>query len=627
LRREPAVGIGAVILIGAVVVAVFAPWIAPYGQTQTVGAPFAAPSAQHLLGLDDVGYDVLSQLIWGARTSLFVGFVAGAVSVGIGSAIGITAGFFGGTTDTALGVFTDYALVIPALPLAIVVATLWGPSLRNEVLIIGLLSWPGTARIIRAQVKSIRERTFVRRTESLGASNGRLVVRHVVPAVGPLLVAGTVLAIGNAIFFEAALSFLGLGDPTRVSWGKMIADAFSRGATSVGAWWTFVPPGLAIGTVVLATSLMGRRLEDALNPRLSIGHLSGRTFVVRPRQDERDGATPHPTVTHAGDGADGVLAIRGLSVTYRQADSPDLNAVSGVDLTLRPGERLGLVGESGCGKSTTILATMGLLPASTIVEGEVLFEGVDIMARGEESLRAHRWTDIAMTFQGALNAFNPVKTVGSQLTEPMVVRSGLSGKAADTRARELLGMVGIRPEVAGHYPHELSGGMRQRAAIAMSLACEPKVLLADEPTTALDVMIQAQILQLLVRLTRELGLAMILVTHDLPMVGQVCERVAVMYAGRVVEEGPIRDLYHDPRHPYTRMLFAATPDLLGRRDVVSIAGAPPRLDRPVSGCAFAPRCDHTFDRCAIVRPELKSVAQNHLAACHLNDGSAQEVAS
>jgi oligopeptide/dipeptide ABC transporter ATP-binding protein len=248
-----------------------------------------------------------------------------------------------------------------------------------------------------------------------------------------------------------------------------------------------------------------------------------------------------------------------------------------------------------------------------------VLEGENVLERGEGTVSPHRWTDVAMVFQGAMNAFNPVKRVGDQIAEPMKLHEVAEGAAARQKVGELLELVGISAARADRYPHEFSGGMRQRAAIAMALACEPKVLLADEPTTALDVMVQAQILELLVRLSNDFGLALVLVTHDLPVVAQVCERAAVMYAGEIVETGPTEALFHSPRHPYTRLLFAATPDLYGEEAVASIPGTPPRLDRPIVGCPFRPRCDSAFGRCEEVRPVLMPVADRQAAACHLND--------
>jgi oligopeptide/dipeptide ABC transporter ATP-binding protein len=314
-----------------------------------------------------------------------------------------------------------------------------------------------------------------------------------------------------------------------------------------------------------------------------------------------------------------LLQIEDLHVWFDLADGGELHAVQGVGLSLEPGERLGLVGESGCGKTTTALAIMGLLPPSASVSGRVIIDGEDILGGGETAIRPHRWVDIAIVFQGAMNALNPVRTIGDQIVESLELHNRAKGTVARARTGELLEAVGIPAGRAARYPHELSGGMRQRAAIAMALSCNPRVLIADEPTTALDVMVQAQILELLDALCRDFGLALILVTHDLPVVAQLCDRCAVMYAGEIVERGPLDLLYHSPGHPYSRMLFAASPDLAGLDEpVLSIPGAPPRLDRPIDGCPFRPRCDSAFAACG-ERPRLQEVAADHAAACHLND--------
>jgi len=314
-----------------------------------------------------------------------------------------------------------------------------------------------------------------------------------------------------------------------------------------------------------------------------------------------------------------LLSVDELHVWFDLPGGGELHAVRGVSFDLEGGERFGLVGESGCGKTTTILALMGLLPPSASVAGSVFLDGADLLVRGEESVSPHRWKDVAMIFQGAMNAFNPVKTIGDQIIEPMKVHGVAEGKQARARAGELLETIGIAAARADRYPHEFSGGMRQRAAIAMALACNPKIVLADEPTTALDVMVQAQILELLIGLANDFGLALVLVTHDLPVVAQVCDRAAVMYAGEIIEAGSTDELYHDQRHPYTRLLFAATPELSGEGEIASIPGAPPRLDRELAGCPFAPRCDRTFEPCPTVVPRLLELSPGHVAACHLND--------
>jgi peptide/nickel transport system ATP-binding protein len=315
---------------------------------------------------------------------------------------------------------------------------------------------------------------------------------------------------------------------------------------------------------------------------------------------------------------DPLLQIEGLHVWFDLEGGGELHAVQGVSLSLEPGARLGLVGESGCGKTTTALAIMGLLPPSASIAGRVLIDGEDILAGGEPAMRPHRWVDLAIVFQGAMNALNPVRNIGDQIVESLELHDRAKGTTARARTAELLEAVGIPAARASRYPHELSGGMRQRAAIAMALSCNPRVLIADEPTTALDVMVQAQILELLDGLCRDFGLALILVTHDLPVVAQLCDRCAVMYAGEIVERGPLETIYHAPGHPYSRMLFAASPDLAGLDEpVLSIPGAPPRLDRPIGSCPFRPRCDSAFAACA-VRPRLESLGEDHDAACHLN---------
>ncbi|HEX9034556.1 MAG TPA: ABC transporter ATP-binding protein [Streptosporangiaceae bacterium] len=321
-----------------------------------------------------------------------------------------------------------------------------------------------------------------------------------------------------------------------------------------------------------------------------------------------------------------LLEVEDLNVWFDLPQGGQVHAVQGVSFGLDEGQRFGLVGESGCGKTTTILAMMGLLPPNGSVGGDVRIDGHSIVRPGGEgTVRPYRWKDIAMVFQGAMNALNPVKKVGWQIAEPMAFHGVAEGAAARKRTGELLELVGIPASAAERYPHEFSGGMRQRASIAMALACQPRILLADEPTTALDVMVQAQILELLTRLAEDLGLALILVTHDLPVVAQMCDRAAVMYAGKIIEDGPMEELFHDPKHPYTRLLFAATPDLYGDEAVASIPGAPPRLDQAITGCSFRQRCDVAMDICAGQGPDLIPVGIGHRAACLRNTSLRDEL--
>jgi peptide/nickel transport system permease protein len=290
IRRKPTAAIGVVVLALIVAAALLAPWLAPYDLHNPAGPVFGHPSWKHPLGLDDGGIDVVTLLMWGARISLVVGFAATLVSMLIGGTIGVLAGYFGGKVDGILMRVTDYFLVIPDVPLMIIVAAIWGPSLFHIVIVIGILLWTSTARVIRAQVKSVRERVYVKRARALGAGHVRIVLRHVLPQVAPLLIANTVLTIAVAVFDETALAFLGLGDPSRISLGKVIENAFQRAAISSGAWWAIVPPGVLVALLILSCSLIGQALEDALNPRLRVAHLSARGFRLRPLVGRKEGA-------------------------------------------------------------------------------------------------------------------------------------------------------------------------------------------------------------------------------------------------------------------------------------------------------------------------------------------------
>ena len=315
-----------------------------------------------------------------------------------------------------------------------------------------------------------------------------------------------------------------------------------------------------------------------------------------------------------------LLTVNHLSIDYVNKERAPAQAVRNVSFTLRAGEVLGLVGESGCGKSTLMLGLMRLLPAAgRIVGGEVLFQGRDLLALSEAEMADVRWKNISMIFQGAMNALNPVRTVGDQIAEALRLHTALNDRGAiDRRVGELLDLVGIAANRKAQYPHQYSGGMRQRAMIAMALACSPQIVIADEPTTALDVMIQAQILQLLADLQRELGLAVIFVTHDLGIVAEMCDAVLVMYGGVTAEYADVDTIYNNPRHPYTQELLKAFPDLTkpGGR-LTSIPGYPPRLDALPPGCRFAPRCPHAFARCTTAQPPIYEISPAHEASCFL----------
>ena len=312
-----------------------------------------------------------------------------------------------------------------------------------------------------------------------------------------------------------------------------------------------------------------------------------------------------------------LLEVKGLKAYFRTAKG-DLRAVDGVDFDLDYAQSLGIVGESGCGKTTSALSICRMLPREGyIAGGEIKVEGIDYTKLSMDEIRAHRWKDVSIIFQGAMNAMNPVKRVGWQIAEAIVLHEGADMKEAMRRAGDLLELVEIPRDRLMRYPHEFSGGMKQRAMIAMALACDAKLVIGDEPTTALDVMIQAQILDLLERLRRERKMGLILITHDLSILGETCDKIAVMYAGKIVETGTVREIFDHAAHPYTQRLIACFPDIRGQKCVPDgIEGFPPNLINPPRGCRFHPRCLDATELCREVEPEKRHLSPTHSVSCH-----------
>ena len=613
-NRVGLIGLGMLVFI--LLLAIFAPLIAPYDSSSTSSAGLSdiynPPSAQHWFGTDDAGQDVFSNFIFGARISLTVGFFAAFISIIIGGVLGLVAGFFGGRWENFIMRFTDIFLVIPDLPLMVVIVALTKPSLLNIIFVIGLLGWTTTARVVRSQTLAVKSRKFVLRARAIGAGKGHIVMHHILPLVMPILVVQAVLVVSLAILNESALSFIGLGDPTALSWGQMLNYAFGRGAMSTGAWWALVVPGFGIVWVVLGLTLLGQGLEKVLNPRLETHHLMpGRLSVQK-----EAGVIASNKET--------LLEVQNLSINYVNEGQSPARAVENISFTLKEGELIGLVGESGCGKTTLMLSLLRLLPAAgQIVNGKVFFNGKDLVALSDEELNMIRWSGISIVFQGAMNALNPVRTVGDQIAEAITKHlPNFPKENLQARVIELLDLVGIAADHKDNYPHQYSGGMRQRAMIAMALACDPKIIIADEPTTALDVMIQAQILELLDTLRKKLGLAIIFVTHDLGVVAEICDKVLVMYGGVTAEYADVDVIYNTAKHPYTQELLKAFPDLTKpKKKLSSIPGYPPRLDALPAGCRFAPRCPAAIARCHTEQPAQHKITDAHVASCHLVEAS------
>ncbi|MGH3777507.1 MAG: dipeptide/oligopeptide/nickel ABC transporter permease/ATP-binding protein [Pseudonocardiaceae bacterium] len=534
---------GATILGVLVTVALIAPLLAPYDPTARVGTPFASPSAAHLLGTNDIGQDLLSELIYGARISLVLGIVAALAATVVGTAIGVVAGYARGWVDAALMRLVDVVLALPVLPLTIVIGVFLGPGLSTQIFVVASVIWAGTARELRSQVLSLREHDHIQALRAMGGRAGHVLPRHVLPAVAPLVVPQFVLATKTAILLEASLAFLGLGDITAKSWGTMLSLAQSRSAFLTDAWlWWVIPPGVGIALTVLSFALLAFAFEERARPSLRDGSSSRAT-------NPGPGGLKQPP-THP-------LVIDELTVAYG-----DRIAVEGVSLSVEPGELVGLVGESGSGKSTVAGAALGLLPAAArVTGGRVLVCGHDMSTLSPRALRSVRGRCIGLIPQEAASALNPVRTVGAQLGEALTAHRPMSRDAVRERIVELLTLVALDPSHARDYPHQLSGGMRQRAVIAIALAGQPAVLIADEPTSGLDVLVQAEVLELLDELRRRLGLAVLVVSHDLPLIEGIADRIAVMQSGSVVELGPAAQVVADPVHPYTRRLVEATPRL------------------------------------------------------------------
>ncbi len=581
--------VGLCLLLVIIALAVLAPVLTPYGYEDQSSLLNDGPSGDHWLGTDDLGRDLLTRVLFGARTSLLVSAGIVALAVAIALPLALLAGVRGGRTDAVIMRLTDAMFAFPPLVLALTIVALRGRSLPNLVVAIGIVFVPSLVRLIRGQVLAVREETYVEAARSVGTGSGRIALRHVLPNVASPLIIQVSVSLGFALLAEAGLSFLGLGPPPPIpTWGGMMDRSYDIVLSE--PWQIFVP-GVAITLTVLAYNLIGDGLRDAL----------GRTGPVPARPAKAALAD----VETAGDA---LVEVRDLGVEFARGDDW-VRVVDGVDLSLPAGRTLALVGESGCGKTVTALALMGLLPRRTgrVAEGSIRFDGRELVDLPPGALRAIRGREMAMIFQEPDTSLNPAFTVGDQIAEMVRIHRGAGRRAAMLAAIEALERVEIPDPAARarNYPHELSGGMRQRAMIAMALACGPRVLLADEPTTALDVTIQAQILDLLTSLRDEMGMAMIFVTHDLGVVAAIADDVAVMYAGEIVELASVEELFARPRHPYTEALIRSLPQAAapGERLTTIPGQVPDPADWP-TGCHFAGRCPHVQDRCRQAPVEL-----------------------
>ena len=555
--RDNNVRAGLIIFGLIVVVAIFAPIIAPYDPQERLRtadgelARLLPPQQDYWMGTTNFGRDILSQLIVGTRRTISVGAIAAFMAVFIGTNVGLIAGFRGGRVDNLLMRATDAAYALPFLPFAIVLVGIVGRTDLILIAVIGLLFWRTTARVIRSQVLTTKERTFVKAAIAGGASPRRVLYTHIAPNVLALALVYGMLLIAEAVMAEASLSFLGFAPPDSLSWGTIMFDAFTSQKMRVAWWWPMFP-GLALMVFMYSVYSVGRGFQRALkqtdSPNIGMSTRRDRRASKQSASLSVDGSPP-----------DSLIAVENLAVTYqpRTPEESQIQAVKGISFRLDSGEMIGIVGESGSGKTTAVRALLRLLPPTADVSGRLWFEGRDLYGISERELRSLRWEHLAFVPQSAMNSLNPVQRIENQIIEAIRVHRDVTRSEAKDMCATALQQVGINPARGKLYPHQYSGGMRQRALIAMAKVLEPTVLVADEPTTGLDVVVQDQIMADLERVREELGTAIIIVSHDLALVAETCSSLIVMKDGDVVEAGPTDLVVSNPQDPYTRMLIGS----------------------------------------------------------------------
>ncbi|MFJ3619661.1 dipeptide/oligopeptide/nickel ABC transporter permease/ATP-binding protein [Streptomyces iakyrus] len=623
LRRLPLLSKIAVSFLAVVVLmALLAPLLAPHDplDQQPPADGTGHPSASHWMGQDSLGRDILSRLMYGARWSLAIGLGATGLALVAGALLGAVAATSRKAVDETLMRCLDVVMAFPGIALAAVLVAVFGGGITVLICAIAFLFTPPVARVVRANVLDQYGEDYVTAERVIGARTPHIVLRHVaVNCAAPVLVFCTV-QVAEAIVFEASLSFIGAGvRPPDPSWGSVIADG--KNMVLTGGWWATVFPGLLMLVTVLSLNVLSEGVSDAwAAPSAREVDAPGDDDRLEAPEPGSGEVVPLPGLAEAArrlrararrlppDGRP-VLAVENLAIGF-DGRHGGVDVVDGVSFEVHPGEVLGLVGESGCGKSLTALAIMGLQPKGARVRGQVRFRQRDLLAEPVRVRRGLLGHEMAMIYQDALSSLNPAMTIRAQLKQ-VVRRGGRRGPA------ELLTMVGLDPErTLRSYPHELSGGQRQRVLIAMALSRDPKLIVADEPTTALDVTVQAQVMELLLRLREELGFALILVSHDLALIADVTDRVVVMYGGQIVETGVTADLVEAPAHHYTRGLLGSVLSLESAQErMTQIRGVVPSPADFPAGCRFAGRCPLATGTCRTTSPGLLGTP-THTAACH-----------
>lgn len=566
ILRNP-LGVLALVILGVMVLtAIFAPLLAPFDQNfANITNTLAPPGGDNILGTDSAGRDIFSRLVFGAQLTLLSALLCAVVAIAIGLPTGLIAGYYGGSFDQVASWFANMLMSLPGIIVLLSVRAAFGPSVWTSMIVFGVLISPGYFRLTRTAVQSVRNELYVDAARVAGLSDVSIIARHIFSVVRAPIIIQTAMVCGVAIAIQSGLEFLGLGDPTEATWGVMLSDGFRNVYLNplILLW-----PGLAIGLAIGALVLLGNAVRDALEdgqkipkPKRTASAPASRSDAPSPRTDKLRrivAAVEAGTERH-------LLKVHNLAVGYPQADGSIKKVVDDVSFSLDRGEVLGIVGESGSGKSQTAFSILGLLPdTARVVGGSIQFDGKYTVAPGDESVhqdrvRPLRGTRISYIPQEPMSNLDPAYTVGSQLVRPMVKVLGISRAEATRRALALLASVGIvdPKRTFDAYPHEVSGGMAQRVLIAGAISCEPDLIIADEPTTALDVTVQAEVLDLIRDLQKRLGVGVILVTHNFGVVADLADRVVVMKSGRVVESGDVRDILRNPQNEYTQTLLGS----------------------------------------------------------------------
>lgn len=593
--RNRLAGLGLVVLFGIILLAILTPLL-PLAPPNAIDTPnrFVLPFSDNaLLGTDHLGRDLLSRLLWGTQLSLAVGLAAAFIAGFFGALLGIVAGYMGGRTDSLIMRSVDILMAFPYILLALAIVAALGPGLMNALIAVAVVNIPFFARNVRGVAVTLAQADFIQSARLSGRSDISILVFELLPNVASVIIIAFSTTVGWMILETAGLSFLGLGSqPPQADLGSMLGEGRAALITNPH---TSIIPGIMIFLIVMGINLLGDGIRDALDPRLAKGQLEKPSPLTR----VGDGLIQSPPIVSTASKA--VMDVNHLSTNFEVSEGVN-KAVRDVSFSISSGECLGLVGESGSGKSVTALSLTRLVasPPGVVVSGSVRISDQELISLPYEGIRAIRGRRVAYIFQDPLTSLHPLHRIGHQLTEAMSTHSRGADSVFVERAKNLLSEVRIpNPErVMDAYPHELSGGMRQRIGISMALANDPDLIIADEPTTALDVTVQAQILAILNDLRQQRGLSILFISHDLNVMAQICDRVAVMYAGEIVEMGRAPDILEHPKHPYTAALLACSPQIgQGRQSLQPIMGMPPTGHEPLNACAFANRCSRVQPVC------------------------------